>query len=54
MTIGSVAGNKIAFDAPKSQIIGVSYGDRENLRNFDLSLAFRRNAGDDEFVITFT
>lgn len=54
MTIGSVAGNKIAFDAPKSQILGAAYGDRDNLRNFDLSLAFRRNAGDDEVVLTFT
>jgi hypothetical protein len=42
-TIGSVAGNKMLFDAPKTQIIGVAYGDRDNLRNWDLSLAFRRN-----------
>jgi hypothetical protein len=41
------------FDAPKTQILGIAYGDRENLRNWDMSLAFRRNAGDDDMVITF-
>lgn len=51
--IGSVAGNKLTFSAPKAQILGVAYGDRENLRNFDLSLAFRRNAGDDDLTMTF-
>jgi hypothetical protein len=38
---------------PKTQIVGVAYGDRENLRNWDLSLMFRRNTGDDELAITF-
>lgn len=52
-TIGGTAGNKMLFDAPKTQIVGVAYGDRENLRNWDLSLMFRRNAGDDEMAITF-
>jgi hypothetical protein len=52
-TVGTVSGNKMLFDAPKTQILGVQYGDRENLRNWDLSLAFRRNTGDDELAITF-
>jgi hypothetical protein len=54
MTLGATAGNKIKFDAPASQIVGIGYGDRDNLRNYDLSLMFRRgSAGDDEFTITF-
>jgi hypothetical protein len=51
--IGSVAGNKMTVSAPKAQIVGVSYNDRDNLRAFDLSLMFRRNAGDDELTIDF-
>lgn len=53
MTIGQTDGNKIVLTAPKTQIIGIGYGDRENLRTYDLSLAFRRNTGNDEFAIRF-
>lgn len=54
MTIGQTAGNRIVLTAPKTQIIGIGYGDRENLRTYDLSLAFRRNLGNDEFKLTFS
>jgi hypothetical protein len=53
MRIGTVAGNLVRVTAPKSQIVGVGYGDRDGLRNYDLSLAFRRNAGNDEFTVAF-
>lgn len=54
MTLGQTTGNRIVLTAPRTQIIGVGYGDRENLRTYDLSLAFRRDAGNDEFKITFS
>lgn len=53
MTLGSVAGNQVNFAAPAAQIVNMAYTDMENLRHYNMSLKFRRNAGNDEFMITF-
>jgi hypothetical protein len=54
--IGSTAGNRIAFSAPKSQIIGIAEADRSGIRAEKLSIAFGQNAstGDDEASLVFT
>jgi hypothetical protein len=53
MRIGSTAGNHVLLTAPKAQITGVGYGDREGLRSYELALAFRRNTGNDEYTLEF-
>ena len=53
MTIGTVLGNKMIITLPKVQILGITYGDRDNLRVYDLSLIPRRNTGNDEITISF-
>jgi hypothetical protein len=55
MRIGQITGNQLLINAPAVQIGGIGYADREGLRTFDLSLAFRGgSAGDDEIVLFFT
>lgn len=51
-TVGSGAGNTLTFSAPKAQIISVPDGDRNSICTWPLNFKLRRNAGDDELVIT--
>lgn len=53
MQVGGVEGRRIYITAPKVQISNVAYGDRDGLRTYDLSMAFRRNAGNDEISFLF-
>jgi hypothetical protein len=53
MAHGTVAGNIVEIDAPKAQMDSVDYGDADNILTFNQPLAFTRDAGDDEVVITF-
>jgi len=52
--LGSDAGNILTLTAPKLQVLGLPSGDREGLAIWNMPFALRRNAGDDELVITFT
>jgi hypothetical protein len=56
MNIGQTAGNQLQISAPAAQIAGIGYADREGLRTYDLSLAFRAGsvAGNDEIKLFFT
>lgn len=52
--VGSAQGNTVIFSAPATQIMGVTYGDRDNIRTYDVNLAFRRGAaGNDELTVLF-
>lgn len=54
VAVGETAGNIMTVTAPDVQITGIGYGDRDNIKTYDIGLAFRRDAGDDELVFTFT
>lgn len=59
LTIGgpsgaATEGNSVIFTAPAVQVTGINYGDRDNIRTYDLSLALRRDQGDDELTILFS
>jgi hypothetical protein len=47
-------GNSVIFSCPKAQVMNIQYGDRDGIRTYDLTIAPRRNAGDDEFTILFS
>ena len=52
--VGNAQGNTVIFSAPATQIMGVTYGDRDNIRTYDVNLAFRRgSSGNDEMTILF-
>ena len=52
--LGTTRGNSVAVFGPRSQIAGVSYGDRDGLRTYDVNLALKRGiAGDDELRFHF-
>jgi hypothetical protein len=51
-TVGSAGGNTLTFDMPKVQVIGVPDGERDSIAIWPLNVKFRRDTGDDEFVIT--
>lgn len=52
--MGGLRGNSVCVFAPRTQIAGLTYGDREGLRTYDVNLAFKRGAaGDDEVRIHF-
>lgn len=52
----SVEGNSVIFAAPAVQVSGIQYGDRDNIRTYDIGLALRRSAaaGNDELTILFS
>jgi len=52
---GSGAGATVIFSAPAAQITGIGYGDRDNIRTYDLNIALRRlsSAGNDELTLLF-
>lgn len=54
--LGATAGNITTFNAPKTQITGISEADRDGLRiaTLDLQLGQNAAAGDDEFTIALT
>lgn len=52
--VGSTAGNRIFFNAPKAQYNGMSYGDRDGLLTYDAGLNFARDAGNDEVSFFFS
>lgn len=49
---GTVAGNKVQIDAPKTQIVSPTYGDYQGILMLNGDLVFAPNAGNDELVIT--
>lgn len=52
--MGGTRGNSCLVFAPRTQIGGLTYGDRDGLRTYDVNLAFKRGAaGDDELRIHF-
>lgn len=53
MVHGTVAGNIVEIDASKALLDANDYGDEDNILTFNQPLAFTRNAGDDELVVTF-
>lgn len=49
-----VEGQSVLFKAPAVQITGLGYGDRDNLKTYDLNMALRRGtAGNDELSVRF-
>ncbi len=53
MRIGSTAGNRILFNAPKIIYTGLTYADRNGIRTLDAGIEFVRDAGDDETEFVF-
>ncbi|WP_439685104.1 Phage tail protein [Cupriavidus oxalaticus] len=53
ITHGTVAGNKVTFDAPKVQLNNPQYQDSEGSVFLQASLSLVPDAGNDELVITF-
>lgn len=53
LTIGTVAGNKVTFEAPKVTIENTSQGDRNSKIVDDLPIRLNADIGDDEIEITF-
>lgn len=51
---GTVDGNTVLFHAPNHQITGISYGDRNNIRIFEIDGSLARLNGNDELQILFT
>lgn len=52
MTAGGTTGNKVKFDAPKTQFLVSSETNVEELLGRTIPLKFTRNSADDEFSIT--
>ena len=50
---GTVAGNIVEIDATKVLLDSVDYGEVDGILTFNKPLAFTRDSGDDEVVITF-
>ena len=51
---GTVDGNTVLFHAPNHQITNIAYGDRNNIRIFEIDGALARLNGNDELQILFT
>jgi hypothetical protein len=51
---GTVDGNTVLFHAPNHQITNIGYGDRNNLRIFEIEGSLARLNGNDELQILFT
>lgn len=51
---GTADGNTVLFHAPNHQITNIGYGDRENIRIFEIEGSLARLNGDDELEILFT
>lgn len=55
LKIGGATWNALQFDAPKAQIVGIAYGEREGLNTDDVTWELKRNsANDDEMTLTFS
>lgn len=50
---GTAAGNIVEVAATKVQMDAIDYGDDDEILTFNQPLAFTRNAGDDEILVTF-
>lgn len=51
----AVEGNSVIFTAPAVQVTSIGYGDRDNIKTYDLGLGLRRGAaGNDELSILFS
>lgn len=51
---GTVAGKKVQIDAPKAQITGVSYGDKDGEKTYKIDFTLTAtDQGDDEIKYTF-
>ena len=53
ITHGTVAGNKVKVDAPKTQITQPNYSDKDGIAMIQASLVLVPNAGNDELTLTF-
>lgn len=51
---GTVNGNIVCFHAPNQQITNIGYGDRNNIRVFNIDGSLSRLNGNDELEILFT
>lgn len=51
---GTVDGNTVLFHAPNHQITSIGYGDRNNIRVFNIDGSLARLNGNDELQILFT
>ncbi len=53
--IGTTKGNVVVFEAPAVQYSGIGYGNRNNIRTFEVEANLAKNtaAGNDELKITF-
>ena len=47
------AGNQVLVDATKVQLDEIQYGDDDGILTFEMSISYTRDAGDDEFKLTF-
>ena len=56
LRVGSVQGNVVAFQAPYAQYTGVTYGDRDGIRIYDVNMSLRTpsGGGNDELRIVFS
>jgi hypothetical protein len=50
---GNANGNRVIFSSTAAQITSIAYGDRDNIRTYDIGLGFRRLAGNDEMTVLF-
>lgn len=54
LTIGSTAGNRITFTAPKVQVKAPTPGDREGILTDEIEFKCAKNVANDELVIAFS
>lgn len=54
MRVGRTSGNRILLWGPNVQYTGVNYGDRDNIRAYDVGLKFAREYGNDEMSFHFS
>lgn len=52
--VGSVKGNIVRFEAPNAQYSELTYGNRNEIRVYEVGLRFARTSGNDELKIQFT
>lgn len=51
--VGKVQGNVVVFTAPQAQYSEIAYGNRDDIRIYDVTTALRTNGADDELRIVF-
>jgi len=54
LTHGTVAGNRVKIDAPKTQLVDIEETEFENTLAYKMNTTFSPNAGNDEVIVTAT